>query len=99
MSNYQPFKRTMHMKLLIIKPQKKNTATEGMCDNTKRFPINACSVSQCSPKFLSLAKVITTNFHMNTMIRQMNGNLGKYKEGEAQMLKPDVGVDPWGTIL
>jgi len=43
---------------------------------------------------LSPEKVITTNFHINTMVRELKGNLGKYRKGESKMLKPDVGVDP-----
>ena len=45
-----------------------------------------------SPKILSLEKVITTNFHINTMVRELEGNLGKYRKGESEMLKPDVGA-------
>jgi len=60
----------------------------GRYDNTGCLPL------MHSPKILSSEKVITTNFHINTMVRELEGNLGKYRKGESKMLKPDVGVDP-----
>jgi hypothetical protein len=53
------------------------------------LPLNAHS-----PKILSPEKVITSNFHINTMVRELEGNLGKYRKGQSEMLKPDVWVDP-----
>ena len=43
-----------------------------------------------SPKILSLGKVITTSFHIHTMVGELEGNLGKYRKEESEMLKPDV---------
>jgi hypothetical protein len=53
------------------------------------FPLNTDSL-----KILSLEKVITTSCHINTMVRELEGNHEKYRKGESEMLKPDVGVDP-----
>jgi hypothetical protein len=52
-------------------------------------PLNAQS-----PKILSLEKVITTNFHIDTVVRELERNLLKYRKGESEMLQPDVEVDP-----
>jgi len=49
-------------------------------------PLNAYS-----PKILSLENVITTSFHINTMVTELEGNLGKNRKVESEMLKPDVG--------
>lgn len=66
---------------------------EGRYDNTRQHLMHTV-VSSLSPKILSLEKVITTNFHINTIVKELEGNLGKYRKGESEMLKPDVGVDP-----
>jgi hypothetical protein len=66
---------------------------EGRYDNTRQLLMHTV-VSSLSPKILSLEKVITNNFHIYTMVRKLEGNLGKYRKGESEMLKPDVGVHP-----
>jgi len=33
------------------------------------------------------------------MVRELEGNCGKYRKGESEMLKPDVRVDLLDTIL
>jgi len=52
-----------------------------------------------SQKILSLEKVTMTSFHINTMVRELEENLGKYRKGESEMLKPDVGVYPLDIII
>jgi hypothetical protein len=67
---------------------------EDRYDNTGCLPLMHKVVSPSSPKILSLDKFIATNFHLNTMGRELEGNLEKYRNGDSEMLKADVGVDP-----
>ena len=90
-SDHQPFERDYAHGVTYKKATKKKNSRpmKGRYDNNGYLPSMHTVQKSCH-----LKKVINTSCNINTMVRELEGNLGKYGKGESEMLKPDVWVDP-----